>query len=75
MKTLKRRAWFSWEVSRSFNVVEMGRGLWFFEFKSPKEAKRVLRGDTRKVGGFSISLKKWGHEDGCSSRNNVEKEA
>ena len=53
----------------------MGRGLWFFEFESPKEVGRVLRCNTRQVGGFAISLKKWSLEDGCSSRNNVEKEA
>ena len=75
LKTLKRRAWISWEVSGSFNVAKMGRGLWFFELESTKEAERILRCSARKFGGFTISLKKWGQEDGCNSRNNVEKEA
>ena len=58
LKTLQRRVWISWEVHGSFNMVEMGRGLSFFEFESSKEAERVLRCGTRKFGGFSISLKK-----------------
>ena len=74
LKTLQRRVWISWEVHGSFNMVEMGRGLSFFEFESSKEAERVLRCGTRKFGGFSISLKKWSQEDGCSRLNNVEKE-
>ena len=38
LKTIKRKAWSSWEVIGSLNVVEMGKGLWLFKFDNTKEA-------------------------------------
>ena len=65
LKTIKRRAWSAWEVIGILNVVEMGKWLWFFEFDNAKEAERILRFGTRRIGDFSIFLKKWAKEDGC----------
>ena len=55
LKTIKRRVWYAWEVRGSLNVVEMGKGLWLFEFDNKKEAERILRGGIRNLGGFSMS--------------------
>ena len=46
--------------------MEMGKGLWIFELERTKEAQRILRDGTRKLEGFSISLKKWSKETGCN---------
>ena len=45
---------------------EMGKGLWLFGFESPNEARRILREGTRRLGGFSISLRKWGKDVRCN---------
>ena len=58
LKTIMRQAWSSWEVIGSLNVVEMGKGLWLFEFDNTKEAKRILKAGNRRIGVFSIFLKK-----------------
>ena len=58
LKTMKRQAWSSWEVIGNLNVVEMGKGLWLFEFDNTKKVERILRVSTRRIGGFFISLKK-----------------
>ena len=50
---------------------EMGKGLWLFGFKSPKEAERILREGTRRLEGFSISLKKWGKNVKCHFGSDV----
>ena len=71
LKTIKRRVWSAWEVRGGLNVVE----LWLFEFDNAKEAKRILRGGTRKLWGFSIFLKKWTKEDGCISEKNFKEAA
>ena len=73
LKTIKRRAWSSWEVTGSLNVVEMGKGLWLFEFDNTKEAKRILRVGNKR--GFSIFLKKWTKEDGCITERNIKEVA
>ena len=75
LKTIKRRAWSTWEVVGSLNVVEMGKGLWLFEFDKTKEAERILRFGTRRVGGFSIFLKKWAKEDGCFTERDIKEVA
>ena len=43
---------------------EMGKGLWLFGFESPNGARRILREGTRRLGGFLISLRKWGKDVG-----------
>ena len=60
LKSLKHSAWSSWEIKGYLNVEEMGKGLWYFGFESPNEARRILREGTIRLGNFSISLKKWG---------------
>ena len=57
LKAIKRRAWSAWEVIGNLNVVEMGKGLWFFEFDNAKEAERILRVGTRRLGGFLSFLR------------------
>ena len=75
LKTIKRRAWSSWEVIGNLNVVEMRKGLWLFEFDNTKEAERILRVGNRRLGGFSIFLKKWTKEDGCIIERNIKEVA
>ena len=75
LKTIKRQAWSSWEVIRNLNVVEMGKGLWLLEFDNTKEAERILRVGNRRLGGFSIFLKKWTKEDGCITKRNIKEVA
>ena len=65
LKSLKHRAWSSWEVKGYLNVEEMGKGLWLFGFKSPNEVRRILREGTRRLGGLSISIRKWGKDVEC----------
>ena len=65
LKSLKHRAWSSWEVTGYLKVEELRKGLWLFGFASPNEARRILREDTRRLGGLSISLREWGKEVGC----------
>ena len=71
LKSLKHRAWSSWEVKGYLNVEEMGKGLWSFGFESPKEAERILRKGTRRLSGFSISLRKWEKNVGCNFGSDV----
>ena len=75
LKAMKRQAWSSWEVIGSLNVVEMGKGLWLFEFENTKEAERILKVGTRRIGGFSIFLKKWVKEDGCITERDIKEVA
>ena len=75
LKTMKRQAWSSWEVIGSLIFVEMGKGLWLFEFENTKEAKRILRDGTRRIGGFSIFLKKWAKKDGCITKRDIKEVA
>ena len=75
LKTIKRRAWPAWEVRGSLNVEEMGKVRWLFEFDNEKEAKRILRIGTRKLGGWAISLKRWTREDGCITDKNIKEAA
>ena len=49
----------------------MGKGLWLFGFESPKEAERIPREGTRRLRGFSLSLRKWGKEVGCNFGSDV----
>ena len=58
-KTLKRRMWFAWDLKGNLNVVDLGKGMWIFEFDSKKEADRILRVGSRNLGNFSIALEKW----------------
>ena len=53
----------------------MGKGLWLFEFDNKNEVERVLWVGTRKLGGFSIFLKKWAKEDSCETERNFEEMA
>ena len=75
LKSIKRRVWYAWEVRGSLNVVKMGKGLWLFEFDNKNEAERILKVGIRKLGGFSIFLKKWAKEDGCETERNFEEMA
>ena len=50
----------------------MGKGLWLFEFDKTKEAERILRFGTRRIGGFSIFLKEWAKEDGCFTERDIK---
>ena len=52
IKTLKRRMLSAWDLKGSLNVVEMGKGLWLFKFDSKKEAEKILRVGSRKMGIF-----------------------
>ena len=72
LKTVKRQAWSAWEVIGSLNVVEMGKGLWFFEFDNAKEAERILMVGTKRLEGFSIFLKKWTKEGACITGKNFK---
>ena len=54
LKTIKKRARFSWDVIGSLNVVKMGKGLWLFEFDNTKEAEKILEVGTRRMGGLSF---------------------
>ena len=73
LKFLKHRAWSSWEVQGYLNVEEMGKRLWLFGFESPNEVRRILREGTRRLGGFSISLRKWGKDVGCNVGSDTSK--
>ena len=52
---------------------EMEKGLWLFGLESPNEARRILREGTRRLGGFSISLRKWGKDVRCNVGSNIGK--
>ena len=75
LKTIKRREWSSGEVIGNLNVVEVGKGLWLFEFDNTKEVARILRVSNRRLGSFSIFLKKWTKEDGCITKRNIKEVA
>ena len=53
----------------------MGKGLWLFEFENTKEAERILRDGSRRIGGFSFFLKKWAREDGCITERDIKEVA
>ena len=63
------RSWATtqWNIRSSLAVVNLGRGLWLFEFESKEEADRVLMFGKRRFGTNLIHLRSWGEDLGCSN--------
>ena len=64
-----------WNIKNSFVVVNLGRGLWLFEFESKEEVDRVLMFGKRRFGTNLVHLRTWGEDMGCSSQGNSEEKA
>ena len=75
LKTLKRPMWSAWDVKGNLSVVVMGKRLWLFKFDNKKEADRILKLGSRKMGNFSIFLKKWSEDVGCNNGREGHEEA
>ena len=64
-----------WNIKNPFAVVNLGRGLWLFEFESKEEVDRVLMFGKRRFGTNLVHLRTWGEDMGCSSQGNYEEKA
>ena len=64
-----------WNIKNPFAVVNLGRGLWLFEFESKEEVDRVLMFGKRRFGTNLVHLRTWGEDMGCSSQANSEEKA
>ena len=45
-----------WNIKGPFAVVNLGKGLWLFEFESKKEVDRVLMFGRRRFGANLVHL-------------------
>ena len=73
--SVRRWAITQWKIKNSFAVVNLGRGLWLFEFESKEEVDRVLRYGKRRFGTNLVHLRIWGEDLGCSSQGDSEEKA
>ena len=64
-----------WNIKNSLAVVNLGRGLWLFEFESKEEVDRVLKFGKRHFGTNLVHLRTWGEDMGCSSQGFSEEKA
>ena len=75
VETVRNWARMQWNVKNSLAVVNLGRGLWLFEFESKDEVDRVLKFGKRRFGTNLIHLRTWGEDMGCSSQGFSEEKA
>ena len=54
---MRRWAIAQWNIKNPFAVVNLGRGLWLFEFESKEEVDRVLMFGKRRFGTNLIHLR------------------
>ena len=73
--SVRRWAITQWNIKNSFAVVNLGRGLWLFEFESKEEVDRVLMYGKRRFGTNLVHLRIWGEDMGCSSQGDSEEKA
>ena len=73
--SVRRWAITKWNIKNSFAVVNLGRGLWLFEFESKEEVDRVLMYGKRRFGTNLVHLSTWGEDMGCSSQGNSKEKA
>ena len=73
--SVRRWAITQWNIKNSFAVVNLGRGLWLFEFESKEEVDRVLMYGKRRFGTNLVHLRIWGEDMGCSSQGDLEEKA
>ena len=73
--SVRRWAIAQWNIENTFAVVNLGRGLWLFEFESKEEVDRVLMFGKRRFGTNLVHLRTWGEDMGCSSQGNSEDKA
>ena len=66
--SVRRWAITQWNIKNPFAVVNLGRGLWPFEFESKEEVDRVLMFGKRRFGTNLVHLRTWGEDMGCSSQ-------
>ena len=75
VEAVRRWARIQWNVKSSLAVVNLGRGLWHFEFESKEEVDRVLMFGKRRFGTNLVHLSSWGEEVGCSNLGSSEMKA
>ena len=75
VESVRRWARTQWNIKNPLVVVNLGRGLWLFEFKSKEEVDRVLRFGKRRFGTNLVHLRTWGEDMGCSSQGISEEKA
>ena len=73
--SVRRWAIAQWNIKNTFVVVNLGRGLWLFEFESKEEVDRVLMFGKRRFGTNLVHLRTWGEDMGCSSQRNSKEKA
>ena len=75
VEAVRRWARIQWNIKNSLAVVNLGRGLWLFEFESKEEVDRVLMFGKRRFGTNLVHLRTWGEDMGCSSQGSSEVKA
>ena len=75
VEAVRRWARMQWNIKNSLAVVNLGRGLWLFEFESKEEVDRVLKFGKRRFGTNLVHLRTWGEDMGCSSQGFSEEKA
>ena len=75
VEAVRRWARMQWNIKNSLAVVNLGRGLWLFEFESKEEVDRVLMFGKRLFGINLVHLRTWGEDMGCSSQGISEEKA
>ena len=75
VEAVRRWARIQWNIKSSLAVVNLGRGLWLFEFESKEEVDRVLMFGKRRFGTNLVHLGSWGEELGCSILGSSEVKA
>ena len=75
VEAVRRWARLQWNIKNSLAVVNLGRGLWLFEFESEEEVDRVLKFWKRCLGTNLVHLRTWGEDMGCSSQDFSEEKA
>ena len=75
VEAVRRWARMQWNIKNSLAVVNLGRGLWLFEFESKEQVDRVLKFGKRRFGTNLVHLRTWGEDMGCSSQSFSEEKA
>ena len=75
VESVRRWARLQWNIKSPFAVVNLGRGLWLFEFENKEEVDRVLMFGKRRFGNNLFHLRTWEEDVGCSNQGIVEEKA
>ena len=65
MESVKKWGKVLWNMKGTFNVVQIGRGLFLLEFDSVKKVERVLKEGRRVITGKYLQLEKWNQDVNC----------